>query len=140
MLMCDSRTSLSEIAKETNISNGNIRNRFNRLKEEGIIKGEIMDIDPNALGYKTTAIIMLRTVSSNISEIVTNLKKIPEILAIANGFGRKNIVCFVSTHDTDELNHTVENIRNIPGILETETNLKVGSKRSSYPENIQFME
>lgn len=140
MLMADSRTSFSKIAKESRTSVSNIRNRFNRLKKEGIIKGEIMDINPTVLGYKTTAIIMLKVVSSAFSDISAQLKDIPGVLAFAKGFGRKNVVCFVATHDTDELNELVENIRNISGVLETETNLQVGPHRSSYPENIRFGE
>ena len=139
MLMSDSRTSLSKIARETKTSVSNIRNRFNRLKKEGIIKGEIMDIDPSVLGYKTSAVIMLEIVSSAFPDILAQLRSISGVLAVAKGFGKKNVICFVSTHNTDELNHVVETIRNIPGVLETETNLIVGSKRSSYPENVQFV-
>ena len=140
MLMADSRTSLSKIAKESKTSVSNIRNRFNRLKKDGIIKGAMMDIDPSVLGYKITATIMLEVVSSDFSDISAQLKDTSGVLAFAKGFGRKNVVCFVATHNTDELNHLVETIRNIPGVLETETNLQVGSKRNSYPENIQLVE
>ena len=140
MLMSDSRTSLSKIARTSKTSVSNIRNRFNRLKEEGIIKGEIMDIDPSVLGYKIEAIILLKIVSSAFSDISARLRDISGVLAVAEGFGRKNVACFVATHNTDELNHLVEQISNISGVLETETNLKVGSKRSAYPENVQLME
>ena len=140
MLMTDSRTSLSKIARESKTSISNIRNRFNRLKKKGIIKGEIMEINPNVLGYKISATILLKIVSSVFPEISTQLRNTSGVLAVAKGFGRKNAVCFVATHNTEELTLLVETIRNIPGVLETETNLKVGLKRISYPENLQFME
>ena len=138
-LMSDSRTSLSKIARETKTSVSNIRNRFNRLKEEEIIKGEIMDINPSVLGYKTNAIIMLEIVSSAFPDTLAQLKDISGVLAAAKGFGKKNLVCFVSTRSTDELNNVVETIRNIQGVLETETNLIVGPQISLYPENVQFV-
>lgn len=140
ILMSDSRTSLSKIARESKTSVSNIRNRFNRLKDKGIITGEIMDIDPTVLGYKAPAIIMIKTISSDFSGILTQLKDLPGFLSVVKGFGRNNIICFVSTHNTDELNNLVENIRNFSGVLETETNLIVRAKRLSYPENIQFVE
>ncbi|MCW4015922.1 MAG: Lrp/AsnC family transcriptional regulator [Candidatus Bathyarchaeota archaeon] len=137
-LMRDSRASFSEIAKETKTSISNIRNRFNRLQKDGIITGAVMDINPYALGYKTRATIRLRVLSTSLSETLEQLRSIPEILVAIKGFGRKNIICFALTHNTEELNQIVETIRNIPGVLETETNLNIGAGTEAHPENIKF--
>jgi DNA-binding Lrp family transcriptional regulator len=140
ILMSDSRTSFSKIARKSKTSVSTIRNRFNQLKDKGIITGEIMDIDPTVLGYKSSAIIMIKTISSATSNILAQLKDLPGFLSVAKGFGRKNVICFVATRDTDELNNLVEIIRNISGVLDVKTNLIIRSTRLSYPENIQFVE
>lgn len=140
MLMSDSRTSFSTISRELKISVSKIRSRFNRLKEDGIIKGAVMDINPSVLGYNISAIIMLRIVSSASSDICAHLKNVSGVLAVTVGFGRNKAHCVVSTRNTGELNHLVETISNIDGVLETETNLMVVLERNSYPERIQFVE
>ncbi|PVX25179.1 MAG: hypothetical protein CW691_05390 [Candidatus Bathyarchaeum sp.] len=138
MLMIDSRTSFSKIARECETSINKIRNRYNRLKEENIITGEVMDIYPSVLGHKTSAMIRLKVISNNNSNIINQINEVPGILMVICGFGRKNVVCFASTHNADELNIVVDKIRNIHGVVEAETNINVGMKKFAYPENLQF--
>ena len=137
-LMQDSRTSFSKIARECNTSINKIRNRYSRLKKEGIITGEIMDINPSVLGYKTSANIMLRVTFNNNPDVLSQIQNVSGILTVIHGFGRKNVICFASTHNTDELNTVLEKLRNIRGVVETETNVAVGHQKAIYPQNLQF--
>ena len=52
ILFADSRTSFTSIAKECNLTVAAVRMRYLRLREEGIITGEKMLINPHYLGYR----------------------------------------------------------------------------------------
>ena len=51
------RTKFTTIAKTINRTEGTVRNRIRRLKENGVIQGFRVITDPENLGYKNQAII-----------------------------------------------------------------------------------
>jgi Lrp/AsnC family transcriptional regulator for asnA, asnC and gidA len=56
-LLRESRTSFSKIAEECKITVTSVTNRYRRLHKEGIIKGEIMQVNPHSLGYHCVTLI-----------------------------------------------------------------------------------
>jgi Lrp/AsnC family transcriptional regulator for asnA, asnC and gidA len=55
-LLRESRTSFSKIAEECKITVTSVTNRYRRLHKEGIINGEIMQVNPFSLGYHCAAL------------------------------------------------------------------------------------
>ena len=75
MLLNDSRTSFTEIAKECKISVSGARMRYNRLKKLGIINGEIMQVNPYSLGYTCVGNIGVKTSAENEKAVMEFLKE-----------------------------------------------------------------
>jgi DNA-binding Lrp family transcriptional regulator len=60
-LLRESRTSLTELAKICKITVGAVRMRYKKLWRIGLINGEIMQVNPQSLGYKCISDIGILT-------------------------------------------------------------------------------
>ena len=59
LLQNDARVRLEEIASETGTSVATVQRRIKALRENGVIKGESVIIEPEAVGYGMTFIILV---------------------------------------------------------------------------------
>ncbi len=137
-LLRDARTSFTEIAKECNVKANVIRTRYNRLKQDGVITGEILEVKPEFFGYNCRATLRLRVDTDKIGSVVNQLKCTPEILRTAEGVGRKNLLCFTITRNITEMNKVVEHVKGFSGVTTAEADLWVMTTRESFPENLQI--
>lgn len=138
MLLRDARISFTEIAKECNVQANVVRTRYNRLKQDGVITGEILEVKPEFFGYNCRATLRLRVDTNKIESVVKQLKRTPEILQIAEGVGRKNLLCFTITRNITEMNKVVEHIKGLNGVTAVEADLWVTTTRGAFPENLQI--
>ena len=81
MIADDARVPFLEVARTCNVSGAAIHQRIQKLTNLGVLKGSQFIIDPEKIGYETCAYIglNLRT-PETFDEVVTELKKIPEIV------------------------------------------------------------
>jgi Lrp/AsnC family transcriptional regulator for asnA, asnC and gidA len=74
ILLMNSRTSFTDIAKECKITIGAVRMRYKNMIKAGIINGQIMQVNPHSLGYKCIADIGILTTMDNEKTVVEFLK------------------------------------------------------------------
>jgi Lrp/AsnC family transcriptional regulator for asnA, asnC and gidA len=137
ILLKESRTSFTKIAENCAISVGAVRKRYKRLWKEGIINGEIMQVDPRSLGYKCIANIGVTTAREDEDEVIKFLRKKPfSRVVFQNAFERTNIAVIVSLHEFEELAKAMREIEANP--LIKNSNAYVWSKTFDldYPENL----
>ncbi|WP_166960803.1 Lrp/AsnC family transcriptional regulator [Yeosuana marina] len=122
-LMADARTPILEIARNVGISGAAIHQRLRKLEKSGLISGSKFVINPKVLGYNTMAFIgiHLDTAMSH-SDVLKQLKKIPEILECHYSTGSWNVFIKILCKDNVHLMHLLEKeIQSIPGVSRTET-------------------
>ena len=137
-LLKDSRTSFAQIARECKVQANVIRTHYNRLKRDGVITGEIMEVIPEVFGYNCRATLRISADPNKTTKIISQLRKIPAIIQIDKGVGGKSILCFIVTRDLTQLNKTVERIRGLEGVTAAGSDLLVISNRGVFPENLQI--
>src|SRR3989338_8642611 len=71
----DARQSYREIAEKLSIAEGTVYNRVNKLKDMGIIRKFMVDINYSKLGYDLTAIIGIRGKGGHLNEIEEKIAK-----------------------------------------------------------------
>ena len=88
-LTADARVSFVKLAQKLKVSNTLVHQRVKRLKEIGILKQAVYQIDPWRLGYQTAAYtqIMLKSAKQQ-RQVEEELTKIPEIVECVNISGR----------------------------------------------------
>ena len=80
LLRDDPQASVSELARRIRMSAPAVRERIERLKEEGIIRGYGIDIDPVALGYPVAVFIRVRPMPGQLAKIAALAKRTPEVV------------------------------------------------------------
>ena len=64
-LTADARIAFAQLAKKLKVSNTLIHQRVKKLKEVGILKKATFQLNPNTLGYQTSAFTQIMLTNSN---------------------------------------------------------------------------
>jgi Lrp/AsnC family transcriptional regulator, regulator for asnA, asnC and gidA len=119
ILKNDSRKSFVDIGKEIGLSESAVRRRVRNLVDTGIIKRFTVDVDS---GDKTSAITLLSISSSADTAAVT--AKLPEVKGVKIVYeitGQFDIAAIISAPSISEINHSIDLIRKIEGVHDTNT-------------------
>ncbi|MBP8903434.1 MAG: Lrp/AsnC ligand binding domain-containing protein [Paludibacteraceae bacterium] len=119
----DARIPFLEVARECNVSGAAIHQRIQKLRNLGIIKGSEFVVDTYKIGYQTCAYIGI--VLSDISKfqaVVTELKKVPEIVECHYATGKYSMFIKIYAKDNRHLLQIIlEYLTTIDGVQHTET-------------------
>lgn len=97
------RIPFDSIAKELNIGTNTVINKFNKLKENGIIKVSIQ-INPRKLGYKASARFNLAFHGESESSVVAEkLTALSDVFLIIKTSGIFDLAVFTLSRDLDQL-------------------------------------
>jgi Lrp/AsnC family transcriptional regulator, leucine-responsive regulatory protein len=115
----DSRTSFVEIAKVVNLSEAAIRRRVTNLIKTGVISKFTIE---TSTGPQANAISLLSVNPSfPTSEISMKLRKMNGVDSIFEITGEYDIAVIVSGSNIAEINGTIDEIRKLSGIDDTNT-------------------
>jgi len=121
ILQKDARISFSKIAKMLDLSESTIHMRIKRLREEGVLRGFYADIDPEKLGLKVSAFIMLKADPKTYQEVLERLKAMKEVVEIYDVTGEYYALLKVMVHDNEELASVLDKIGRMEGVTDTYT-------------------
>ncbi len=110
ILLKEARTSFTDIAKECQITIGAVRMRYKNMVKAGIINGQIMQVNPQSLGYKCIADIGIITSMDNEKKVLEFLKTRPYIQHILGLFGKYNIGVKVALKDVKQLTEIIDDL------------------------------
>lgn len=122
-LVKNARMPFLEIARECGVSGAAIHQRVKRLETNGVITGSRLLVKPQALGLNVCAFISISlSESGKYQDVISHLKKIPEIVECHFVTGKFAILAKVYCFDNDHLMEILLNtIQKIPYIQSTET-------------------
>jgi Lrp/AsnC family transcriptional regulator for asnA, asnC and gidA len=117
----DARQSYRDIAEKLKIAEGTVYNRVNKLKEMGIIRKFIVDINYSKLGYDLIAIIGIRGKGGHLPEIEEKISKEKNVTTVYDVTGEYDAIAVAKFHDRTELNDLVKRINALPNVERTNT-------------------
>lgn len=131
-LQQDGRASLTNIANKHGTSEATVRNRLNKLKDEGVIQ-IVAVADPFKLGLEVAAIIKVDAAIDKIESISNELKNIDEVwyIALHTGDATFDIEVYVPSMQ-DLKNLLTDVIWKIDGIKKTETSIVLSYIKRDY--------
>jgi Lrp/AsnC family transcriptional regulator, regulator for asnA, asnC and gidA len=119
ILKMDSRKSFVDIGKELNLSESAVRRRVKNLLRTGTIKRFTLEVDT---GEKTSAITLLSVDSSaDTASVTSKLLAIHGVKIVYEITGQFDIAAIISASSISEINQSVDLIRRIEGISDTNT-------------------
>lgn len=122
LLINDARMPYTEIAKQLNVSPGTVHGRVKKMEKKRIITGATLSVNYEVVGYGLTAYIGLivgRTMDSN--DIISELRKVPEITVANIATGQFSIFCKMRCRDAKHAKDVIFKINGIKGVVRTET-------------------
>ncbi|HEV2321874.1 MAG TPA: Lrp/AsnC family transcriptional regulator [Gammaproteobacteria bacterium] len=102
LLREDPCMSVSEMARRVSMSAPAVRERIERLKEAGIIKGTRLELDPRALGYPLAIYIRIRPMPGKLPEIPALATRLPQVVECHRITGED---CFIIKAYLDSLDN-----------------------------------
>jgi len=119
----NARIPFKDVANEVGISRAAVHQRVNRMIELEVIIGSGYHINPNKVDYKTCSYIGIFLEKGGLfSEVVEELKRIPEIVECHYTTGQYAIFIKVYAKDNEHLKSILSfQIQKIQGISSTET-------------------
>jgi len=121
ILRKDGRATFAEIAGKLKVSPGMIRQRYNRLVDQGYLK-VVAITNPVHRGLKTMALIGVRTDGNQMLKVADKIAKLQEVVYLVVVSGRYDLMLEVFCRDHEDLlNFVTEKLYAIDGVRETET-------------------
>ena len=122
MLIENTRTPFTDIAKKLLISAGTVHVRVKKMEDLGIIKGSSLTLDYKMLGYNFIAYVgILIDRSRRTYEIIQELEKKPYVTVAHITTGKYNIFCKIRAKGTEHAREIIFSIDDVEGVLRTET-------------------
>ncbi|NDW10393.1 Lrp/AsnC family transcriptional regulator [Dysgonomonas sp. 520] len=106
----NARIPFLEVARECNVSGAAIHQRITKLMETGVIQGSKFIFDWNKIGYEASAMIGVNIPRSKpYSEIIEQLKEIPEVIECYSVSGEHDLLVKVVAHTNRDLQAIIQN-------------------------------
>ena len=121
MLKKDARISFREIARKINVSPDTISNRFERLKEQGIIVNSTVIINPIKIGYSFIARFGIDVKPAYSSQVLEEIIKIPSVIVASKLVGKYDLISIIVIKNFKHLCELREFILEMPYVEEVET-------------------
>lgn len=122
MLIENTRTPFTDIAKKLQISAGTVHVRVKKMEEAGIIIGSSLTLDYRKLGYSFIAyvgVFLLKT--SQTQFVLERINEIPYVTVAHVTTGKFNVFCKIRAKDTSHAKDIIYLIDDIDGVTRTET-------------------
>lgn len=121
LLSADSRESYVEMAKKVGLSEAAVRRRITGLVEDGTIRRFTIELSEPA---QTSAITYVSVSPSNpTSEVSKRIKSVRGVETIYETTGDFDIAAIIRGPNIAEVNRSVEEIRRVNGVLNTNTTM-----------------
>ena len=117
----DGRVAFAQIAGQLGVSPGMIRQRYNRLVDQGYLK-VVAITNPLRMGFKTMAMIGIRADGSKLLDVAEKVSRLEEVIYMIISSGRFDIFAEVVCRDHEDLLRFItEKLSTIDGVRESES-------------------
>lgn len=126
----DGRASLSDLAGRLNLSRATVRTRMERLQTRGEIAGFTVLTRGDVSASPVRALMMIGIEGRGAEKIMARLTGIPAIQAVHSTNGKWDLIAEIGSATLLELDEVIYRIRNIDGVMTSETNLLLSTRKA----------
>lgn len=137
ILQKDIRTSFKEIANQCNISTDTIKNRYNKLIENEVIRGSTIVIDPKKIGQGNLVIVGVIVVQKFSESVLNMIKKMKGLCVVTKSIGQYDIEAIFLLEDIEQIGITKDKIEDFPQVKSADVGIFV-DKPLLCPKNFEF--
>ena len=126
----DGRASLSDLAERLSLSRATVRSRMERLVARGEIAGFTVLTRGDVTAAPVRGLMMIGIEGRGGEKIMARLSGLPAVMAVHSTNGKWDLIVELSTQTLLELDEVIHRIRNIEGVMTSETNLLLSTRRA----------
>ncbi len=126
----DGRASLSDLANRLGIARATVRARMERLQARGEIVGFTVLTRGDVSALPVRGLMMIAIEGRGQERITARLVGLPEVLAVHSTNGRWDLICELGARTLEELDALILKVRGYDGVLASETNLLLSTRRA----------
>ena len=129
LLRENARTPTATLAKTLRVSRGTVQNRLERLRASGTLLGFTVRVDGGDDASRVRAVTSIAIEGGRSSAVVGGLRRVAAVRAVHSTNGRWDLVAELDTPDLAAFSAALEEIRDVEGIVATETSLLLTTTR-----------
>ena len=126
----DGRASLSDLAERLGVSRATVRARMERLTEKGEIAGFTVLTRGDVQAAPVRGLMMIGIEGRGGEKVMARLTGIPAVMAVHSTNGKWDLIAELGTQTLLELDEVIHRIRNIEGVVTSETNLLLSTRKA----------
>lgn len=126
----DGRAALSDLALRLGVSRATVRSRMERLVAAGEIAGFTVVTRSDATQAPVRGLMMIGIEGRGTEKITARLTGIPAVQAVHSTNGKWDLVAELGAQTLQELDEVLAAIRKLEGVVTSETNLLLTSRRA----------
>jgi DNA-binding Lrp family transcriptional regulator len=130
LLKHDGRASVTTLAGKLGVSRATVQARMDRLKQSGSIQRFTIDIAHGQAGDVIRAVMLVEVQGNLTRSVIHALRRLPEISDLHSTNGAWDLVGQIETSSLAEFDRTLRDVREIKGILNSETCLLLNSAQA----------
>ncbi len=120
VLRRDARTPYTEIAEQVDTSEGTVRNRVERMTDDGVIERFTVTTRTGNVKAMIEVSVAVDVDTTAVSERMTEWNEVDFVWQVS---GEEDIVLVVDAADTQDLNELITKARELDDVVSTETRL-----------------
>ena len=128
LLRVNARLPVVKIAKTLGCARSTVQLRLKALEDSGVISGYTISVATPRSSPGIHAMVMISIESKLERDVVRELTKLHNITKLHSTSGRYDLCAAMTTESTDELDMTIDRIREIEGVLETFSTVLLAKK------------
>jgi Lrp/AsnC family transcriptional regulator for asnA, asnC and gidA len=131
------RSPFGRIAQELGISAFTAKRRYEKLRNNGMIKVTIQ-IDPAKIGYQAMVLLfVVVSLQENSFSIIERISRIPDVISIMKTSGDYDLMVYALVRDLNQLLSIQDDIGKIPGI--NKMDIEISRILNKWPTPRQYM-
>ena len=131
LLRQNARLSIADLAHKLAVSRGTVTNRIAKMEDGGIIVGYTVRVRPDVQRNDIKAWMSIAVEGNQTRTVIASLLGEPNVATLHDTNGRWDLLAQLQAENLQELGKTLERIRLIKGISNTETSIHLETYRLS---------
>ncbi|MEP5632379.1 MAG: Lrp/AsnC family transcriptional regulator [Tateyamaria sp.] len=127
LLIRDGRAPIAKLADILDVSRSTVQNRLDRMLESGALLGFTARVREDYDDGQINAIMMIKISGKSTTQVITNLRRLPELRQVHTTNGKWDLVADVRVETLAEFDRILREVRQIDHIQDSETSMLLTS-------------
>lgn len=128
LLRTNARASVSDLARELDLSRSTVQTRIQRLEQTGVIRGYVVEYGDSYMKSLVSAHVSIKVRQKLTTKTNNELRQMPQISELYAISGEYDLIAVVQAQSTEQLSHLLDEIGNLDGVERTNSSVILETK------------